>query len=128
MTVVDGHEGCLTLFSLVGMSVTGFSVQNVSSTSMDWGAFLPCNASLLSTLGCLPALFLGFGRLAVAVTSTGTSLVPREYTQVSHSTTLAFDLRRQGFTPFIVSLFRAMEKWIGCVFLRFAIKGSDTSN
>ena len=81
MRFIDEEDaGRLTFFSLVGM--TGSSVQNVSSMSMGWGGVSCwgvscCNVSLRSALGCLLALFLGFGGLAMSLTSTGTYLVPR---------------------------------------------------
>lgn len=87
---------------------------------MDWGAASPCSISLSSDLGRLPALFLGFGGLSVALTSTGTSLIPRECTRVSHSITLAFDFALRRFTAFRLSRL-GMENGMGCVFLHFVI-------
>lgn len=54
-----GHAYCLTLISLVGM--TGSSSQNVSSTSMGWGAVSPCDVLKFSALGCLVPFFLDLG-------------------------------------------------------------------
>jgi len=85
----ESHAGCLTFFSLEG--ITCSSTQNVSSTSMGWGGVSPCNLSLFSALGCLLAFFLGLGWLAAALTSTGTSQIPRECTLGSHSITLAVE-------------------------------------
>src|SRR5258708_39509936 len=110
----EGNSGCLTLFSLGAMS--GSAMQNASSTSMGWGAILPCSISLFSDLGRLLALFLCFGCLAMALTSTGTSLIPRECTHVSHSITLTFDFALRRFRGFTVSKFRGMKNGMGYIF------------
>jgi len=83
----EEHSICLTLFSPTGM--TDSSTQNVSSTSMNWGAASPCSVTLCSSLGCLLDVSLGLGGLASAVTSTGTSLIPQDRFWGSHSITLA---------------------------------------
>ena len=82
---------------------------------MGWKAVSWGDSFALSALGSLQAVFLGMGRLAAALTSTGMSLTPREYTRGSHSITLAFDFARRRFAAFTVSEFRGME--IGWVVL-----------
>jgi amino acid transporter len=78
---------------------------------MGWGAVSLRNAAFLSALGRLLAFFLGFGRLFMSITSTGTSLIPRECSRGSHSITLAFDFVRRRLTAFTVSrLFFGIEK------------------
>lgn len=83
--------GVLTLF---GSSIAGSSVQNVSSASID-GRVVSCNmASLLS----IPwELALGVLLPLDVLTSTAISLVPREYSLVTHSITLALDLLWRTF-------------------------------
>jgi len=83
----EGHAGCFTLFSLVG--IAGSSAQDVSSTSMGWGAVSACSRSLFSVLACLLAFFLGLSWLAMACTSTGTSRIPQECALGFHSITFA---------------------------------------
>ena len=57
------------------------------------------------------------------LTSTGTSLIPREYTRVSHSITLAFDFAWRRFAAFKMSRFRAMESWYEMRFFGLRCKG-----
>jgi hypothetical protein len=93
-TEEEQYMGILTFFS---SSITGPSVQNVSSTSIDWGGS-SCNGAATgdllfsSRLLCLRAFFLFEG-----LTSTGISLVPLEYSLVTHSITLTPE------PPFFVS-------------------------
>jgi hypothetical protein len=119
--VEEGHAGCLTLFLLEGMSCS--STQGVSSTSMGWGVVSPCDAALFPALGRLLAFFLGFDRLAMSITSTGTSLTPRECSRDSHSITLALAFLRRRFTAFTVSWFLGMEKWVGLRFFALRYSG-----
>jgi hypothetical protein len=91
---------------------------------MNWGAASPCGASFLSSLGRLLAFVLGLGRLAFAVVfSTGTALIPREYTRVSHSITLDFEVLRERLAASTVSRFRGMEKWDLLRFAALVYKG-----
>jgi hypothetical protein len=63
----------------------------------------------------------------MARTSTGTSLIPRERTLVSHSINLAFS--RRTFAGFTVLWFlRGMEKWDGLRFWRSVLMRSDAPN
>jgi hypothetical protein len=91
------------------VGITGSSAQNVSSTSIDWGTASSCNVGVFTALGCTLVLFLDLDWLAVALTSIGTSLVPRECTRVSHSITLAVDFVRQRLAAFTVLWMRGME-------------------
>jgi hypothetical protein len=77
---------------------------------MGWKAVSWGSSFALSALGSPQAFFLGIGRLAAVLTSTGTSLTPRECARDSHSITLAFDFARRRFAAFTVSEFRGMEK------------------
>ena len=105
----EGHAGCLTLFSLGG--IAGSSIQDAPSTSMGWGAVSASNGSLFSALACLLVLafFLGLGRLSMSCTSTGTSLIPREYTLGFHSITFAVVLVSKRLAASKMSRLRGME-------------------
>lgn len=106
----DENVCWLTLFSLVGVTEL---TSNVSSTSIGQAEISLCDKSWFFVLGSLISFFFCFGRLAVARTSTGISLIPREYTRGSHSISLAVDFRRERLAPFTVSLFRGIEQWVG---------------
>ena len=76
---------------------------------MGWGGVSPCNLSLFSALGHLLAFFLGLGWLAAALTSTGTSWIPRECTLGSHSITLAVEFVWKRLAAPTMSRLRGME-------------------
>jgi len=71
---------------------------------------------LFSVFRRLLVFFLGFGWLAAALTSTGTSLIPQECCRVSHSISLDFDFAWPNFAAFTVLEFRGMEESEGLCF------------
>jgi hypothetical protein len=78
--------------------MAGSSVQNVSSTSID-GRVVSCNIDWLFSIPPVicPGVLFPFG----ALTSTATSLVPRECSRVTHSIALALDLVLDIFEAFM---------------------------
>jgi hypothetical protein len=79
--------------------MTGSSIQNVSSTSID-GRVVSCNiASAVSSTP--PAICLGVLFPFEVLTSTAMSVIPRECSRVSHSKNLALDLVLEIFDAFM---------------------------
>jgi hypothetical protein len=86
-TAEEGHAGELTLLC---SGMTGSSIQNVSSTSMDGGS-ASCNTASWLSISIPTASIPCICRLVEVLTSTGTYLVPRERSRGTHSITLALD-------------------------------------
>jgi len=111
-TVEDGRAGELTLFC---SGMTGSSIQNVSSTSMDGGS-VSCKFSLWLSISLPPASLLGISRFVEVLTSTGMCLVPREPFRETQSIIFALDFLWKALEAFMP--LGAMGKEGSCFVMR----------
>jgi hypothetical protein len=79
--------------------MTGSSVQNVSSISIEGGA-VSCNTTA-SAFSTPPVICLGILFPFKVLASTAISLVPQECSQITHSMALALDLFLRTFEAFM---------------------------
>ena len=95
--IKEGHVGELTLLCS-GMS--GSSIENVSSTSIDGGSS-SCDTASWGSISILTVSLLGVWGFLEVLTSTGTYLVPRERSRATHSITLALDFLSKSLDAFM---------------------------